>query len=183
MWILLSSLVILVVVLLYQIGTRENFVVSDASGNPVTDASGNPVTVSAPTSTIQLTFADLLTLFKTSSTPVPSAPVVTTTTTPAATPNTITSAFPQMTTTAPIETADEFYEKIRPSLIKDIKNTITTQLEGAPFSAAAPVQNTCGGGCSDAMAQGVELTNAKQSLENNSDYIRKDSIPCYNCSL
>lgn len=177
MWILLSSLVILIVVLLYQIGTRENFVTStDASGNAVSDASGS--TVSAPISTIQLTFADLLTLFKTAPTPMPTPSPATN-----QNPNIITSAMPEMTTTAPIETADEFYAKIRPSLIQDIKNTISTQLEGAPFSAAAPVQGSCGGGCSDAMAQGVELANAKQSLENNSDYIRKDSIPCYNCSL
>jgi hypothetical protein len=171
MWTVLAPLLIFVVVLLFQLGKqKENFQtdasgnVLDASGN-VIDASGSPVTPSP--ANIQLTFSDLLKLFKAST------PAIETKT------PSIKEAIQEVVAKTP-ETPTQLYEKLRPSVLLDIKS----QLQGAPFEPAAPIPSSAG--CdmsSDAIAQGVEMMDAKTSLENNAEYIRKDSIPCYACSL
>jgi hypothetical protein len=180
MWTVLAPLLIFVVVLLFQLGkTKENFVtdasgnVVDASGNLVDasgniiDASGSKVSTSTPNN-IQLTLSDLLKLFK-AATP---APIETKATT-------INDAIQKVVATSPDSSA-QLYEKLRPSVLQDIKS----QLQGAPFVPADPIPSDAG--CdmsSDSIAQGAELMNARGNLENNADYIRKDSIPCYGCSL
>ena len=171
MWTVLAPLLIFVVVLLFQLGKqRENFQ-TDASGN-VLDASGNIIDASgAPvpsTSTnIQLTFSDLLKLFKASTSTIETKKP------------TLKEAIQEVVAKRP-DTPTQLYEKLRPSVLLDIKS----QLQGAPFEPAVPILSSTG--CdmsSDSIAQGVEMMDAKSSLENNSDYIRKDSIPCYGCSL
>lgn len=168
MWTVLGPLLVFVVVLLFQLGKHtENFATTtDASGNLV-DASGT--IVSSTKSTIQLTLSDLLKLFK-AATPTPPP-------TPSESKISVREAIKEVLPPAP-DTSKQLYEKIRPSVIQDIK----TQLQGAPFEPAAPISTPCDMS-SDSVAQGVELMNAKASLENNADYIRKDSIPCYGCSL
>lgn len=171
MWTVLAPLLIFVVVLLFQLGKQKENFQTDASGNTldasgnVIDASGSPVT---PSSTnIQLTFSDLLKLFKAST------PTIQTKT------PTIKEAIQEVIAKTP-ETPTQLYEKLRPSILLDIKS----QLQGAPFEPAAPIPSSAG--CdmsSDAIAQGVEMMDAKSNLENNAEYIRKDSIPCYGCSL
>lgn len=164
MWTLLAPLVLLVLVLLYQIGTKENFAV-DASGNTL-DASGDPT--SSSSNMIQLSLTDLMTLFK-STTPAPSTSKTS-----------IKDAIAEVVKPTVPETSAQLYEKIRPSVLKDIKASCN-DLDGAPYTPPEPSSS-----CADftnATAQGSELMNAKQSLENNADYIRKDSIPCYGCSL
>jgi hypothetical protein len=165
MWTVLGPLLLFVVVLLFQLGkNKETFAVTDASGN-VVDASGSPVP--STSNTIQLTLSDLLKLFKSATpSPPPPPPKVS-----------VREAIKEVVTKEPNSSA-QLYEKIRPSVIQDIK----AQLQGAPFEPAAPIPTSCDMS-SDSVAQGVELMNAKASLENNSDYIRKDSIPCYGCSL
>jgi hypothetical protein len=170
MWAVLGPLLVFVVVLLFQLGKqKENFATTtDASGN-VLDASGVPV--SATSSTIQLTLSDLLKLFTAATPTPPKAPA----------PSVSTSAIKDAIQDAikpTIETPVQLYQKIRPSVLQDIK----TQLQGAPFEPAAPIQASCDTS-SDSMAQGVELLNAQADFANNADYIRKDSIPCYGCSL
>lgn len=164
MWTVLGPLLLFVVVLLFQLGkSKENFQ-TDASGNAV-DASGSTVSASSSTNNIQLSFSDLLKLFKA--------------TTPPAQPTTsITEAIKEVVDTAP-ETPAQLYQKLRPSILADIK----TQLQGAPFEPADPIPSSSCDMSSDSVAQGVELMNAKAGLENNADYIRKDSIPCFGCSL
>ena len=134
----------------------------DASGNP-TDASGCPVKKSSTSNTITLTIADLLALFSASS-----SSATTTTTTPAAT--------PAATATAPSGT--DFYNKIRPSLIKDIKNAVDDELDEQDGGDSG-----CNGGSSPSMMQGAELNNALKNIQYSQEFIRKDSIPCYGCSL
>lgn len=165
MWTVLGPILVFVVVLLFQLGKKkENFATTtDASGN-VVDASGSPVSSTA--STIQLTLSDLLKLFKSATPPPP----------PTQSNLSVREAIKEVVQ-KPTESSTQLYEKIRPSVIQDIK----TQLQGAPFEPAAPIPMSCDMS-SDSVAQGVELINAKASLENNADYIRKDSIPCYGCS-
>lgn len=162
MYLVVVALVVLFLVLLYQSRTRETF---------VTDASGNEIS-----SNITLSLADLMTLFslaKVSSTPATTTPT-TTTSTETTTPT---------TSSTPSIDAKDFYNQMRPSLLSDVSDIVSTKLAGAPFVPPTPVKSE-GSSCdSDSMAQGVEFVDAKVSLEDNSDYIRKDSIPCYNCSL
>lgn len=172
MYKIVVALVVLLLVLIYQSRTREAF---------QTDASGN-----VASSNITLTLADLLALFSLAkSTPT------STTTTP-----TTTGLNPMMTTMNPMMTtpmttstidANQFYNTIRPSLLSDVSNIVGNKISGAPFVPAAPISSQSTGGASscnsDSMAQGAEYVDAKANLEDNSDYIRKDSIPCYNCSL
>lgn len=75
----------------------------------------------------------------------------------------------------------DMYNQIKPSLISDISNAVRTGITGAPYTPAAPMIG--GGVCSDSSAQGAELQSAQSTMIDSNDYIRKDSIPCYGCSL
>jgi hypothetical protein len=75
----------------------------------------------------------------------------------------------------------DMYNQIKPSLISDISNAVRTGITGAPYTPAAPMRG--GGVCSDSSAQGAELQSAQSTMIDSNDYIRKDSIPCYGCSL
>jgi len=163
MWTVLAPLLLFVIVILFQLGrTKETFVTTDASGN-ILDASGSPV---GSTSLIQLTFSDLLKLFK-AATPTPPAPTKTT--------STIKEAIQEVVATNPRRETDV---TVKPSVLQEIKS----QIQGAPFEPAVPTPVMCDM-VSDSIAQGVELTNAKADFANNPEYIRKDSIPCYGCTL
>lgn len=169
MWKVLAPLIVLVIVLLIQLQVSESFVTSstitlttkDASGNTI-DSSGNVVTTtstSAPTaSTISLTLADLLALFKaaTPPPPVPSPP-------PA----------PILVPTPP--SSNDIYNQIQPKLMNDVQGIMSTYMSGSPYTPAAPIPSTAP--CSDAAAQGCEYQDALK------DYIKKDEIPCYGCTL
>lgn len=160
MWKILAPLIVLVVVILFQIGHTENFATSssstDASGNS-TDASGN--VSSSSSSTITLSLSDLLSLFKYST------PTTSTTTTTEEKPTTITSQTPQ-----------DFYTGIRSDLLSDVKGVVRSELVGSPYSPATG--SSCSDApCSDSAAQGLEYQNAMQ------DFIKKDEIPCYGCTL
>jgi hypothetical protein len=165
MWKILGPLIVLVLVLLFQIGRTENFATTsgssstDASGNS-TDASGN-TTSSSTSTTITLSLSDLLSLFKYST---PTTTSASTTSSETETPTKIESQTPQ-----------DFYTGIRSDLLSDVKGVVRSELVGSPYSPAAPL--SCGAPCSDSAAQGVEYQNALQ------DYVKKDEIPCYGCSL
>jgi hypothetical protein len=164
MYIVVAALVLLTLVLLYQSRTREAF---------VTDASGN-----VASSNITLTLTDLISLFSLAKA---------TSATPTTTTDTTTSSTTTPTTTTPTTEstmdATKFYNEIRPTLLSDLTNIVNTKVSGSPYSPPTPINSQAGSCNSDSMAQGCEYVDAKQSLEDNSDYIRKDSIPCYNCSL
>lgn len=173
MWKVLVPLVILIVVLLAQLQMAESFTgtgttsggtITDASGN-VTDASGNTITTTASKTTITLTLADLLALFR-NATPAPQAAPVSQ---PAA------AAAAPVTTTEETTTPADFYKELRPQLLRDIAGITSTQLAGSPYEPSAPL--SCGSPMSDSAAQGIELQNVRK------DYIKRDEIPCYGCSL
>jgi hypothetical protein len=62
--------------------------------------------------------------------------------------------------------------------MQDIKDSVASELKASQYQSLGPL-NSGSDDCSAATAQGNEY---KTTLENNADYIRKDSIPCYGCS-
>ena len=168
MWKILGPLILLVIALLFQLQVRESFTTSaatkDASGNIIDssgntlDSSGNIVASSGktlPTTSISLTLSDLLKLFK------------------AATP--VATTAPSVPSSSMNLTPSEFYNELRPQLIQDIKGITTTQMIGSPYQPSAPLP--CDSPISDSAAQGAELQNVMK------DYIKRDEIPCYGCTL
>ena len=140
----------------------------DASGNAV-DASGNTVTTRG-TGTINLSLADLITLFGSTATgtsaPPPAAP---------------SSNNPAASSTA----GQDFYNQFRPMLLDDINKAIEAKTTAAPAPVVpAPAPTTeVDTGCSPSLQQGTDFSTAQNNIQYNQEYIRKDSIPCYACSL
>lgn len=197
MWKLLVPLLILLVVALIGVKTYENYInysgnIYDASGNiignlgknsidttgNIIDASGNVIgninetgantSDASKSGLITLSLTDLLTLFGKSSTAA------------TATESTATSSSTETSSTT-TNNAIDMYNQIKPSLISDISSAVRYGLSGAPYTPATPVIG--GGVCSDSSAQGAELQSAQANMVDSNDYIRKDSIPCYGCTL
>ena len=199
MWKLLLPLLILLVVALIGVRSYENFVsysgnLYDASGNiignigdksidpagNILDASGNVVgninttgatgSGTSQSGLITLSLTDLLSLIGGSSAST-------------ATVSSDTSSASASTTQSSTTSNDaiNMYNQIKPSLISDISTAVRTGIAGAPYTPAAPVAG--GGICSESSAQGAELQSAQANLIDSNEYIRKDSIPCYGCTL
>jgi len=174
MWKVLIPIILLVVALLFQLQVRETFVTTttDASGNP-TDASGN--VTQAPTSTITLTLADLLSLFKASA-----GTGAGTTTGGTTTGGTTSTMFYTTTTTTPSSSGSSLSSSASQGTQSTGSNSMvdgvsSSNLAGSPYTPSSPIPSEAP--CSDAAAQGLEFQNALQ------DYIKKDEIPCYGCTL
>lgn len=201
MWKLLVPLLILLVVALIGVRTYENYInysgnIYDASGNiignlgknsidttgNIIDASGNVIgnindtgantSDASKSGLITLSLTDLLTLFGKSSTSA-------STSTAAESTDTSTSSTTTSSTTT--NNAIDMYNQIKPSLISDISSAVRYGLSGAPYTPASPVIG--GGVCSDSSAQGAEFQSAQANMVDSNEYIRKDSIPCYGCTL
>ena len=75
----------------------------------------------------------------------------------------------------------ELEDRISKRVAKNLKDTLLTQRTSEPVYGGMP--------CpfapyeSNAVQQGQEFTQEKPSSPDMSEYIRKDSIPCWNCSL
>lgn len=184
------ALIFLIVIILYQVyASSEPFTAasyrdlynqrypgmsSDASGNSVrSDASGNKLTVKdASGNEIKLSLSDLFGLlgpFKTKEST--DASVVKETIkepAPAETKSTSTSA-------------KELEERIVKAVSKQVKDDMLSQRSTDDIhDKYAPCD------LSDAEAQGQEFTNSApkpSSQPDMSEYIRKDSIPCWNCAV
>jgi hypothetical protein len=103
----------------------------------------------------------LLTLFK-SSRPSPTP-----------TPPTPPSPTPIRSTSQP--TASDVYNEMRPQLLNDITGIVNSQMAGSPYTSSGPLP--CDAPISDSAAQGAELQNVLK------DYVKRDEIPCYGCTL
>jgi hypothetical protein len=137
--------------------------VVDASGN-ILDASGNTVSTRG-SGTINLSLADLITLFGSTATGTPTPPAVTPP-----------SNNPIASTTA----GQDFYNQFRPMLLDDINKAIEAKATTAPMM---PVTVEEDASCSPSLQQGTDFSSAQNNIQYNQEYIRKDSIPCYACSL
>jgi hypothetical protein len=182
------ALVFLIVIVLYQIySTSESFAASrdasgnpivakDASGNPIVttkDASGNPIvtTKDASGNEIRLSLSDLFGLlgpFKTTTQESKPAPLVPEATTPPV-------------TTSTSGSLKEIEDRIAKAVSKQVKDDLIAQRATDDlYDKYAPCELT------DAEAQGQEYEkiHPKPSTQPDmSEYIRKDSIPCWNCSV
>lgn len=141
------------VLLLAQVLSVETFV--DASGNR--DASGNNVTLSV---------SDLLSLLG-------SGVSTQTTTAPTTQPVIVQS---------PGGLDASFYNSIKSDLLSDVKQTVRDELVNNPLATSAG--SILDDGCIDNFAsqQGTDWMRYIPG-KNPNDYIRKDSIPCYGCTV
>ena len=138
----------------------ESFV--DASGTNV-DASGSKITLS---------LADLFSLIggRSSTTTTPTTTIIS----PSSTSNSGTpeSSFDQ-----------QFYTNLKGTILSDVRQTVrdTLQSQGGATVNAGPVLTDS---CIDSASsqQGADFMRYIPG-KNPADYIRKDSIPCYGCSL
>lgn len=75
---------------------------------------------------------------------------------------------------------DQFYTDLRGKIIKDVRKTVRQQLQ----DQAAGSQTVLTDSCIDSVAdqQGTDWMRYIPG-KNPADYVRKDSIPCYACSL
>jgi hypothetical protein len=145
--------------------TTTTTTTQDASGNSV-DASGNAVPKGG-SGVINLSLADLITLFGSTATGTSAPPK-------AATP----SNNPATSTTA----GQDFYNQFRPMLLDDINKAIEAKATAAPASASTATTEA-DTSCSPSLQQGTDFSTAQNNIQYNQEYIRKDSIPCYACSL
>jgi len=182
------ALVFLIVIILYQVySTEESFstmrdasgnpvVTRDASGNPIVtrDASGNPIVTSKDASgnEIRLSLSDLFGLlgpFRTKGQESKPAPTVPESPTPPV-------------TTPTKSSMEEIEARIAKAVSKQVKDDLMAQRsqDDEVYDKYAPCDLT------DSGAQGQEFEKIHPRPSNQpdmSEYIRKDSIPCWNCSL
>lgn len=151
----IALILLFVVLMISTIVLNESFV--DASGN---DASGN---------IISLSLKDLLTIM---------GSVGTTSSAPSTT--TIIQPQPVKEESSEPSLDDQFYKSIRGDLLKDVRATVREQLQ----KQAAGSQTVLTDSCIDSIAeqQGTDWMRYIPG-KNPADYIRKDSIPCYSCSI
>jgi hypothetical protein len=80
----------------------------------------------------------------------------------------------------------QFYSDLKTQILTDVRDTVRTELKGSPLTKQTE-DSSCGMVSDDCINSFV----SKQSSDfmkyipgkNPSDYIRKDSIPCYACNL
>ena len=165
----IAGLIILIVVILYQVyAAEESFsaLLYDASGNVIVmDASGTDLVKDASGNEIKLSVSDLFGLLG---------------------PFSITrkkEAEKVQPAEAKVEptpkSTDEIEERIAKSVAKQVKDELAAQRSTDDlYDKYAPCDLT------DAEAQGQEFQSTKPSPQPDmSEYIRKDSIPCWNCSI
>lgn len=71
------------------------------------------------------------------------------------------------------------YTQIQPTLLTDMTTAVRTGLQGSSLTSTADASATTS--ATPSTDQGCELQDAKRAFLK--DYIRKDSVPCYGCSL
>ena len=165
--------VLLLVVMAYVYFMNEGYV--DASGNKQKDASGATVTLSLSDLIKALTFAN-----KTGAPEDALKPPM----------------FTPSTNILPVQVGGETKASLDAEVEKRLSKNIATQIKDELLAqrATTPLETGCsdsGNKCSepescasDSCAQGSEyLNNAPGAPFNANEYIRKDSIPCWGCTL
>lgn len=163
--------ILFLTVLAYVYFMNEGY--TDASGNKLNDASGATVTLSLSDLIKALSFSN-----KTGSTEDVLKPPVFTSST-----NVLPVAVGEGKTVLDKETENRLSKNIA-TQIKDelLAQRSTTPVTGDGCSGGA---ESCSNSCaSDSCAQGSDyLANSPGAPFNSNDYIRKDSIPCWGCTL
>ena len=147
---------LLVVLFIGQVFMNENFY----NFSPTADTSGN----------ITLSLSDLMTLLGStstaSSTPSPVGPS------------------PMGPSPSPAASAYGSYNSIRDDIKKDVRNAIKDELLQKQFSEGGNGSEVMDDSCIDSLSaqQGADFMRYIPG-KNPDDYIRKDSVPCYGCSI
>jgi hypothetical protein len=165
--------ILLVTVLAYVYFMNEGY--TDGSGNKAIDASGSTVTLSLSDLIKALTFAN-----KTGTPDDVLKPPV----------------FTPSTNILPVQVGGETKATLDSEVEKRLSKNIATQIKDELLAqrATTPMENGCSGSgnqcsepdscSSESCAQGNDyLANAPGAPFNANEYIRKDSIPCWGCTL
>ena len=158
----IALIVLIGILLIASLFMQEGYV--DASG---ADTSGN---------IISLSLSDLITILSGSAASAQAAPAPTTTI--------IQQPAPADAAKAPAGSEpsldSQFYNSLRGDLLKDVRMTVRDQLK----QQSAGSQTVLTDSCIDSVAdqQGADWMRYIPG-KNPADYIRKDSIPCYGCSI
>ncbi len=155
---------------------------SSSSSSSSSSSTGSTDTTSTDSSKITLTLADLMALYGFSTASKSSTSTTTSTDTGVSGSSDTTPTATATSTGISAQTAKDFYNEIKPSLLEDIRSTISKQFAGSPYASLGPMSSGYDDS-SAACAQGNELNTAVRNVVDSNDYIRKDSIPCYGCSL
>ena len=177
----IGVLVLLVLVAIFL--TTEGFVGVDASGSRVAmDASGTKVAIDGSGNMITLSIADLIRALSSSAerpnTVTKTAVVSTSETLPPP------SAFPRTVSSMGLSSEDE--KRIASTVAKQVKDSLLAERSTTPV---LPASNSAASGMtqqpeSDSCAQGMDYSeNSPYAPWNSPDYVRKDSIPCWGCTL
>lgn len=179
----IAVLAILIIVILYEVyGQTESFRnagTTDASGNVVRrDASGNIARTDASGNDIQISLTDLYGLLGPFRMDASGNPIKTET--KDANASSIKAAAPAAVAQSNIS-LNEITDRISKSVAKQVKDDLAAQHSmDEVYDKYAPCDLT------DAEAQGQEYEKVKPRPSDKPDmsqYIRKDSIPCWNCSV
>lgn len=206
----IAALILLIVVILYQVYVKTDGFTQDASGNAVVDASGNPIVTDASDNVVvtdvsdnvvtsntvtsnttadasgnvisnemKISLSDLFGLLGPFKMDASGNPVVTNTASTAGT--TITAPAPAAVTPGSGLSAQEITDRLAKAVSKQVKDDLISQhTMDTIHDKYAPCDIT------NSEAQGQEYTN-QQPLPSQqpdmSEYIRKDSIPCWNCAV
>ena len=68
-------------------------------------------------------------------------------------------------------------------LLDDINKAIEAKATVAPPAPVVSAITEEDVSCSPSLQQGTDFSSAQNNIQYNQEYIRKDSIPCYACSL
>lgn len=152
----IALILLFVVLMISTVALNESFV--DASGEDLTG------------SVVSLSLKDLLTVMG-ASTPSPAPPIIS-----------VQAPSEASKSSEPAEPSldDQFYKQLRGDILKDVRATVREQLQ----KQAAGSQTVLTDSCIDSVAdqQGTDWMRYIPG-KNPADYIRKDSIPCYSCSI
>lgn len=201
------TLAVLLIVAFFQVKKGiENFFVTpniaDASGNHVTlDNSGNIVKLDASGNSVPLLSSDVTNFFRRAfgsffaSTPASAtAQSTTATATGAAAAATATPA-PSTTTESPgtaaetaqpsvVDLPEETKQRLATSIVTQIKDSLLAQRATTPVSGGAAAAEPAPYSESECLYQGQEYNTQQPSKSfDMNEYIRKDSIPCWGCTL
>jgi hypothetical protein len=174
------ALVFLIVIILYQVYAMNESFTTDASANEVAvtrDASANQVSVftkDASGNEVRLSLSDLFGLlgpFKTKQSEPAPAPAT----------DAAADATAPIVATPTLASTKEVEDRIAKAVSKQVKDDLMSQRSTDElYDKYAPCDLT------DAEAQGQEFQKVHPRPSNQpdmSEYIRKDSIPCWNCSI
>lgn len=199
----IAALIILIVVILYQVYAKTDSFAADASGNVMTvDASGNGVASNAIEGDLKISLSDLFGLLGPFKMDASGNPILTKVAQDASgNASSITAPAPAAVPSSALS-AQEITDRLAKAVSKQVKDDLISQYslddihnkyapcdltnseaqgqeyarqQPQPLPSPQPDSSTCG--------QALSNTSSYGGGVDMSEYIRKDSIPCWNCAV